>query len=46
VLLAVRTTAPPAVAALPLLFVAAGPALVAVAPRWLGRRGRHEARAA
>lgn len=45
-LLAVRTAAPLAVAALPLLLVAAGPSLVAVAPRWLGRRGRHEARAA
>lgn len=45
-LLALRTSAPAAVAALPLLVVAAGPVLATAAPRWLGRRGRHQARAA
>lgn len=46
VLLAVRTSAPLPLAVLPLLLVLAGPAVVSAAPGWLGRRGRHEARAA
>ena len=46
VLLAVRTSVPVALAAAPLLLVVAGPAVAAAGPRWLGRRGRHEARAA
>lgn len=43
--LTARTPLPIPLAALPLVLVVSGPAVAAAAPRWLGRRGRHEPRA-
>jgi hypothetical protein len=46
VLLTLRTAVPVPLAALPLVLAALGPVAVSAAPRRLGRRGRHESRAA